>query len=306
MDIDPDCMEAFKKLYKRIYRTSCPKFNEEAFPQTKIGRWFVRMISSELTAETEVMQALVARYESLKDEPLDVRDSLLLATQMHIFRNVGFIFLKFCHDKHPFPRGTFSKEFVENYLTNAELSRADKDDRPDVDTFEGLFEMSERMKHHVDGFTFRATYMRFNSTAEQRDHSAGADDASYGDSEDEGQLPPDDSDVESASDHDVPAATYVTSPGPTRIEHMHAAAQAQGSPSKVREFEESVRGSDEAKKKKKRELEEAEKLMEKRAAKDKMREPEKAPEKRTEPEKTTEKEPEKEKKKRKKKKNGED
>ena len=295
-------MTAFKTVYRRIYGTSCPKFNETALMDTRIGSYFIDRLDKEFTAESTVMAALMSRRKSLLKATLNVRDSLLLATQMHIFRNSGYIFLKFCHDKHPFPNGSFSKKFIDSKLTNVQLSRGDQENRPDVDTFEGLFEISQRMKQHVDGFTYRASYMRFNVVAEARDPAGGTDDASYGDSEQESEQPGDVSDVESASDHDVAAELFVRSPGPTTIDHMHAAAQAQGSPSKVQEFEESVRGSDEAVKKKKREIEEAEKMMQTRTAKRSEREKQK--EKRMEPdvaEKEPEPEPEKEKEKEKKK-----
>lgn len=296
VEIDPNCMVAFSTLYRRIYHTSCPKFNVEVLPESKIGEHFVELVGSELSAESDVMHALMARYESLKQGPIDVRDSLLLATQMHIFRNVGFIFLKFCHDKHPFPKRAFkSRRFVDQYLVNASLSKADKEDRPDVDTFEGLFEMSERIKHHVDGFTYRALYMRFNVDSERRNPEGGADDASYGDSEDEEEEPAEhDSDIESADDQDVPADQFVTSPGAPKIDHMFAAAQSQGSPAKVLEFEESIRGSDDVVRKKKRELEALQKMMQERKAKqravEKTKETEQEPEK--EPVDEGEKEPE--------------
>lgn len=265
-EIDDKCMLAFCQLYKRIYHTSCPKFNEEVLPDSLIARHFLALLGDEMNAEGDVLRALIARQESLTGERLDVRASLLVATQMHVFRNIGYIFLKFCNDQHPFPKRSFPKKFVDQHLINADVSKADKVDRPDVDTFEGLFEMSERMKHHVDGLTFRAQYMRFNSTSERRNPDGGSSDCSrdYSDTEDEEESG--DSDIESASDRDVPAETYLSSPGPLKIEHMHAAAQAQGSPGKVSEFEASVRGSDEAKKKKKRDLDEAQKLMQKKAA----------------------------------------
>lgn len=184
LEIDPACTQAYDKLYTKCFGTEPgANFDQKTMYATPVGQHFFRMVRKELEAETTVIAALENRRRRVTGETLGIGDYVLLLTQLQMFRNHGLIFLKFCNEQSRFGSTEFKSELIRSKL-DPKKKKKGKDataEREDVDSFDGMFAINDRAKVHIEGFQYRAMYLRYNEEPEERRPGvADADDVSIG------------------------------------------------------------------------------------------------------------------------------
>ena len=250
LDIDPNCMFSIKALHSAIYGE---KTREELHPDllfaTPIGAYFQKILILELQAETRVWSALETRHRAMVQGKLTIKDVLLVATQMHTFRDMGMIFLRFCHDLHKFGDNDLDTPFLKTQVKNSKLCAKEEviSKRPCVDTFEGLSSINKDAKDHIQGFKYRALYLKFHKDERYPavDPSTASDSSFADDDEDPPQLV--DYEEMEESEGDEVEVNAAASPISSHLLHLHSAAQAEGSPRRVQAFEEKMREVEERK-----------------------------------------------------------
>ena len=246
LDIDKDCIHSFAALHQAIYNdvVDYRTLNVELMLQSSIGAHFVRLLCLELNAVTRVRTALETRHRDMIEGPLLIEDHLLVATQMRIFRNTGLMFLRFCNDLHNFGSNDFTPAFMQAHM-GASLAGKEQDiqKRPNVDSIEGLGQINSECRKHLANTTYRALYLKFH---EQGDESYISDDD---DSEEDESDEDADLEIPTRTDRESDSRALreldeMMSPIDHHLLTLASAAAAEGSPRKVRAFEEKMREAD--------------------------------------------------------------
>ena len=258
LEIDPNCMEAYHTLYKAIYSKRLGKrLDIGGLFATRIGANFKKLILRELNSEVRVMTALETRYRRIVQREFTIHDHLLLATQMHTFMNTGMMFLRFCNDRMAFGDNDFNTTFLRNFVKLAALTQKDERDianRPNVDSFDGLFHITQEGKKHIETFVFRALYLMFHTDPsavveagegicyeDDEEQDPECEDEEENEEENEGEDEGKEEGEDESEDSDEEDCQITMSPLPKTMLRLNSAAQANGSPAKVVAFEEKMR-----------------------------------------------------------------